>query len=325
MSGDIEDAGMRLPAAAPVLRAALLSWYDHHHRVLPWRRNSHSKLPAAPGGGAPLAGLSRADFAYGVFVSELMLQQTQVERVRDYFIRWMARWPTLRDLAAASEEEVNAQWAGLGYYRRARFLLQGARYAVEHTGGELPSTAQELLKIPGIGVRALEMDIAALLRALTTQAPYSLRDRRPTHVPVWPVSPLTRAARRSTATLCASSQGCTRWRKTTRRAALLLKRCSDWCESTRAHLHIISETSLAGRRAPRGAAAGRLEPERDGAWRHGVHSARTALRRVPRGGVVRSAAPHANARRGACDGLSSQAEEGGAAGGGGACACRGVA
>jgi A/G-specific adenine glycosylase len=162
--GDIEDTdGMRLPAATPQLRSSLLSWYDHHHRVLPWRRNSHSKLPAsapeagaarwptAPGGCAPLAGLSQADFAYGVFVSELMLQQTQVERVRDYFVRWMARWPTLRDLAAASEEDVNAQWAGLGYYRRARFLLQGARYAVEHNGGELPSTAHELLKVPGIG------------------------------------------------------------------------------------------------------------------------------------------------------------------------------
>lgn len=163
MSSDIEDAGMRLPAAAPQLRSALLSWYDHHHRVLPWRRNSHSKLrasapdagaarwPTAPGSGAPLVGLSQADFAYGVWVSETMLQQTQVERVRDYFVRWMARWPTLRDLAAASEEDVNAQWAGLGYYRRARFLLQGARYAVEHNGGELPSSAQELLKVPGIG------------------------------------------------------------------------------------------------------------------------------------------------------------------------------
>ena len=182
MSGDIEDAGMlRVPAAAaqaqrcaPVvqqkaaaqvqqLRVALLHWYDHNHRVLPWRRNSHSKLqttpetcasttwPTAPGSSAPLTGLSRADWAYGVWVSEVMLQQTQVERAGDYFCRWMAKWPTLRDLAAASEEEVNAQWAGLGYYRRARFLLQGARYAVANTGGELPSTAQELLKVPGIG------------------------------------------------------------------------------------------------------------------------------------------------------------------------------
>ena len=182
MSGDIEDAGMlQVPAVAAQaqqcvpavqqkaaaqvqqLRGALLHWYDHNHRVLPWRRNSHSKLqtapeacaastwPTAPGSSAPLTGLSRADWAYGVWVSEVMLQQTQVERASDYFVRWMAKWPTLRDLAAASEEEVNAQWAGLGYYRRARFLLQGARYAVANTGGELPSTAQELLKVPGIG------------------------------------------------------------------------------------------------------------------------------------------------------------------------------
>ena len=166
MSGDIEDHSMAAhlpsPAAQVQLRTALLTWYDHHHRVLPWRRNSHSKVqpasapgaatwPTAPGSSAPLTGLSRADWAYGVWVSEVMLQQTQVERAASYFVRWMARWPTLPDLAAASEEDVNAQWAGLGYYRRARFLLQGARYAVANNGGELPSTAQELLKVPGIG------------------------------------------------------------------------------------------------------------------------------------------------------------------------------
>ena len=166
MSADIEDAGlqMRLPAAGAQLqlRTALLDWYDSNHRVLPWRRNSRSKVPGAhdasattwptaAGCSAPLTGLSTADWAYGVWVSEVMLQQTQVERASPYFMRWMARWPTLSSLAAASDDDVNAQWAGLGYYRRARFLLQGARYCVAHTGGELPSTAAELLRVPGIG------------------------------------------------------------------------------------------------------------------------------------------------------------------------------
>jgi A/G-specific adenine glycosylase len=162
---DIEDAagaGERTP-----LQSLLLDWYDANHRVLPWRRNSRSKLaapagagdargwPTTPGTGAPLSGLSRADFAYGVWVSELMLQQTQVDRVLPYFCRWMAAWPTAAQLAAASEEEVNELWAGLGYYRRARFLLQGARYAVEHSGGELPTTRADLLNVPGIGACAL--------------------------------------------------------------------------------------------------------------------------------------------------------------------------
>ena len=59
---------------------------------------------------------------------QMMLQQTQVETVQSYFTRWIARWPTVQSLAAASQEQVNDAWAGLGYYRRAKFLLEGARY-----------------------------------------------------------------------------------------------------------------------------------------------------------------------------------------------------
>ena len=68
-----------------------------------------------------------------------------------FFLSWMQRWPTLAALAVATTEEVNAAWAGLGYYRRARFLLEGARYAAANTGGQLPSTSAALLKVPGIG------------------------------------------------------------------------------------------------------------------------------------------------------------------------------
>ncbi|KAJ6680658.1 ADENINE DNA GLYCOSYLASE [Salix purpurea] len=85
--------------------------------------------------------------AYGVWVSEVMLQQTRVQTVIDYYNRWMLKWPTLHHLAQASLEEVNEMWAGLGYYRRARFLLEGARMIV--AGGDgFPKIVSSLLKVP---------------------------------------------------------------------------------------------------------------------------------------------------------------------------------
>merc|ERR1712238_97134 len=88
---------------------------------------------------------------YGVWVSEIMLQQTRVETVIPYWIKWMKSFPTVHELAAATEEEVNSHWAGLGFYRRARFLHQGAKYVVKDLNGELPTTPQGLVKIQGIG------------------------------------------------------------------------------------------------------------------------------------------------------------------------------
>ncbi|KAI8465044.1 MAG: DNA glycosylase [Monoraphidium minutum] len=144
------------------VRAKLLGWYDSVHRVLPWRRNPHSRLPAAADGGACAAvgggaaeaapeGLGPQEFAYRVWVSEIMLQQTQVATVIPYFQKWLARWPTVADLAAATQEDVNQQWAGLGYYRRARYLLEGARHVVEKLGGSFPGNAEEMRQIPGVG------------------------------------------------------------------------------------------------------------------------------------------------------------------------------
>ncbi|GJN39795.1 hypothetical protein PR202_gb28937 [Eleusine coracana subsp. coracana] len=133
---DIEDLAPAVPgpAAAPAaLRAQLLRWYDAHRRDLPWRR--------ASGG--------EEDRAYAVWVSEVMLQQTRVPVVVGYYDRWMTRWPTVRSLAAATQEEVNEMWAGLGYYRRARFLLEGAKQIVEK--GEFPRTASALRDVRGIG------------------------------------------------------------------------------------------------------------------------------------------------------------------------------
>src|SRR6202034_1504578 len=90
--------------------AALLAWYDRHRRVLPWR--------APPG--------SRPD-PYRVWLSEIMLQQTTVPTVGPYFDRFVARWPNVSALAAASLDEVLQEWQGLGYYARARNLHAGAR------------------------------------------------------------------------------------------------------------------------------------------------------------------------------------------------------
>ncbi|KAJ0408887.1 hypothetical protein ATCC90586_005924 [Pythium insidiosum] len=93
----------------------------------------------------------RAVAPYETWVSEIMLQQTRVDTVVDYFLRWIEKFPTVEALANASEEDVNASWAGLGYYRRARMLHAGAKYVMSNFGGVLPSTTEELLTIPGIG------------------------------------------------------------------------------------------------------------------------------------------------------------------------------
>ena len=119
------------------LTATLLDWYDHHARSMPWRVG-----PAERAAGV------RPD-PYAVWLSEVMLQQTTVAAVRDYFRRFTARWPTVEALAAARDEEVMGEWAGLGYYARARNLLACAR-AVAARGG-FPDTAEGLRVLPGIG------------------------------------------------------------------------------------------------------------------------------------------------------------------------------
>lgn len=80
-----------------------------------------------------------------------MSQQTQLARVVEYFGRWVARWPSVGALAAATQEEVNELWAGLGYYRRARYLLEGARHVRDACGGAFPTSAEGLRAVPGVG------------------------------------------------------------------------------------------------------------------------------------------------------------------------------
>jgi A/G-specific adenine glycosylase len=117
----------------------LLDWYDRHARTMPWRVG-----PADHAAGV------RPD-PYRVWLSEVMLQQTTVAAVRDYFHRFTALWPTVADLAAAPDDQVMGAWAGLGYYARARNLLKCARAVVADHGGRFPDTVEGLLTLPGIG------------------------------------------------------------------------------------------------------------------------------------------------------------------------------
>ena len=112
------------------LAARLIDWYDGHARDLPWR----AKAGARPD-------------PYGVWLSEVMLQQTTVQVVKAYFERFLASWPTVEALAAAPLDDVLRAWAGLGYYARARNLHACARAVA----GQFPETEQELRGLPGIG------------------------------------------------------------------------------------------------------------------------------------------------------------------------------
>ena len=110
-----------------LFRRALLAWYQKFKRDLPWRKNTDP---------------------YKILVSELMCQQTQIKTVLPYYAKFLKSFPNAKALASAPEEAVLAAWAGLGYYRRARFL-QGAAKAVAATG--FPETAEGLLALPGVG------------------------------------------------------------------------------------------------------------------------------------------------------------------------------
>lgn len=119
------------PAAqVRAVRRALLAHYDGTRRDLPWRRHADP---------------------YRVWVSEMMLQQTRVETVIPYYRRWLERFPDVATLAAASVDDVLLAWQGLGYYRRARALHQGARTVREHHGGAVPRDHEGLRALPGVG------------------------------------------------------------------------------------------------------------------------------------------------------------------------------
>jgi A/G-specific adenine glycosylase len=117
----------------------LLHWYDRNARIMPWRTPPSDRAKGIE------------PDPYRVWLSEVMLQQTTVAAVRAYFHRFTARWPTVQALAAANDAEVMAEWAGLGYYARARNLLACARAVVTHHNAQFPITAASLQTLPGIG------------------------------------------------------------------------------------------------------------------------------------------------------------------------------
>lgn len=123
----------------PDRSSKLLTWYDRHHRILPWRIT-----PAEQARGI------RPD-PYRVWLSEIMLQQTTVEAVKAYFNKFVERWPTVQSMAQASEDDILRAWAGLGYYSRARNLKKCADMIAVHHDGKFPDNAAELKKLPGIG------------------------------------------------------------------------------------------------------------------------------------------------------------------------------
>jgi A/G-specific adenine glycosylase len=120
----------RAPAAPEGIAEPLVRWFGRVGRDLPWRR---SRDP------------------YRVWVSEIMLQQTQVERVKDFFTRFLAAFPDVQSLAAAREAQVLKLWEGLGYYRRARQLHAAAKQVVAEHCGSVPRTAEGLRSLPGVG------------------------------------------------------------------------------------------------------------------------------------------------------------------------------
>ena len=116
------------------LRARLLAWYDLNRRELPWRAPDEA-----------------ASDPYRVWLSEAMLQQTRVETVRPYFERWIERFPTLEDLAAAPLDDVLKAWEGLGYYSRARNLHRAVREVSARYGGSVPDDPAAFRELPGVG------------------------------------------------------------------------------------------------------------------------------------------------------------------------------
>jgi A/G-specific adenine glycosylase len=137
MDGNNEDSALSADSAAMIcstemdsFATRLLAWYARQGRKLPWRGSADP---------------------YVVWVSEIMLQQTRVEAVIPYFERWMARFPGIASLAAASEQEVLSVWEGLGYYARARNFYRAAKIVMEEYGGQIPSGLTALRRLPGIG------------------------------------------------------------------------------------------------------------------------------------------------------------------------------
>ena len=133
-----------------ILHDTLINWFAENRRDLPWR---HSPSP------------------YQVWLSEIILQQTRVNQGWDYYLRFIERWPTVTDLAQASEEEVLKMWQGLGYYSRARNLHHCAQQVVNEYGGQFPTDFEKLKQLKGIGEYT-----AAAIASIAFNLPYVVVD-----------------------------------------------------------------------------------------------------------------------------------------------------
>src|SRR6185436_2980511 len=122
--------GVHIGSDVPALRRRLLAWYRRHRRELPWRETRDP---------------------YCIWVSEVMLQQTQVATALPFYQRFIARFPTVASLARASRPQVLASWSGLGYYRRAGHLLDAARLVVREHGSRVPQDPEAFARLPGVG------------------------------------------------------------------------------------------------------------------------------------------------------------------------------
>jgi A/G-specific adenine glycosylase len=138
------------PDLRPDFRTSLLEWYTSNHRKLPWRQTQDP---------------------YKIWISEVMLQQTQVAKVIEYYHRFIARFPDLLHLAKADEQEVLKYWELLGYYSRARNLHQAAHLVVEKFGGVIPQQYKDFRSLPGVGDY-----IAAAVMSIAYQQPYAVLD-----------------------------------------------------------------------------------------------------------------------------------------------------
>lgn len=128
----------------------IIGWYEEHGRRLPWRG---------------------IDNAYYIWLSEIILQQTRIEQGRSYYNRFVEQYPTVQDLAAASEEQVLKTWQGLGYYSRARNLHAAARFIVRDLGGRFPDTYEGILALKGVGRYT-----AAAIASFAFKLPYPVID-----------------------------------------------------------------------------------------------------------------------------------------------------
>lgn len=162
-------SGVLTPETRRSLHQALVTWFGSARRSLPWRMPLSAQDAELTSASSPSPVPARDPYA--VWVSEIMLQQTQVVTVIPYFLRFMERFPTVDALAEAPLEDVLSLWRGLGYYARARNLHRGAAFVHQTHGGQLPSELEAILAVPGIGRYT-----AGAILSLAYDRPVSLLD-----------------------------------------------------------------------------------------------------------------------------------------------------